>query len=96
MTREARGRWGKGGGVGGGGRRRRWSECAGAAWGRGGGAGLAAPHAAAAAASSLCLLGLNAVFLERVYNSRFGHQIPRMRYDELFRWNVSLTGRGWI
>lgn len=33
MTREARGRWGKGGGVGGGGRRRPCPECAGAAWG---------------------------------------------------------------
>lgn len=55
MTREARGRWGKGRGVGGGGRRRLCPECAGARGARGGGAGRAMPHAAAAAASSLCL-----------------------------------------
>lgn len=48
MTREARGRWGKGGGFGGGGRWRLCPECAGAAWGRRGRGRLAAPHAAAA------------------------------------------------
>lgn len=65
MTREARGSGGRAEGLEaeGGGVRAPSAQAPRGPWGRG---RLAAPHAAAAAASSLCLLGPHAVFLGRV------------------------------